>query len=217
MTSVRRYGTPRKGPSGAVAASARALSARVTTTELSCGSILPMRSRVSSTSSAGVTSPRRTSSAWAVASMNASGMRPSRGRSEVTAVQATWSSVQLSASGSAPRLSRPSEGGYDLGGCALPGPHRALHVVHPDRGGLGPRPVDAAERLPQHRAVPRPPARPEVAAEAAARPRLGRPVGLHVVRRPRGAFAEVPAEHLQDGLAALPGGEPGQSPRIVAL
>lgn len=67
--SLSRNGTPRKGPSGSSpAAASRALSKRGVTTALSSGSRRSMRSIASSTSSAGLASPVRTNSAWAVAS-----------------------------------------------------------------------------------------------------------------------------------------------------
>src|SRR5437764_8035897 len=43
-----------------------------------------------------------------------------------------------------------------LGARALAGGHRAVHVAAPDGRGLGPRPVQSAERRPQRRAEPGP-------------------------------------------------------------
>jgi hypothetical protein len=67
--SFNRIGTPRNGPSGrSAAASARASSKRVRMTASSFGFTDSMRVIAASTNSAGLTSPRRTSSACAVAS-----------------------------------------------------------------------------------------------------------------------------------------------------
>src|SRR5271170_4642805 len=67
--SFSSSGTPRKGPSGSVPrAAASAFSERSVMTALSCGLSASMRFSASSTSSAGETSPERTSSACAVAS-----------------------------------------------------------------------------------------------------------------------------------------------------
>ena len=68
--SLSSIGTPRNGPAGRseAAAWARARSNWRVITEPSSGSSLSMRAIAASTSSSGFTSPRRTSSAWAVAS-----------------------------------------------------------------------------------------------------------------------------------------------------
>src|SRR5215469_3406295 len=67
--SLNRIGTPRKGPSGrSPAASTRAWSNRVRMTASSFAFTVSMRPIAASTSSAALTSPRRTSSACAVAS-----------------------------------------------------------------------------------------------------------------------------------------------------
>src|SRR5215210_4435799 len=71
--SFTRNGTPRNGPSASAgsAAAAIALSSRRWITAFSWGLSLSMRAIADSTSSVGVTSPLRTSSAWAVASIHA--------------------------------------------------------------------------------------------------------------------------------------------------
>src|SRR5690349_24223901 len=67
--SLSRIGTPRNGPSGSVpAACARACSNRVRITASSRGLTASIRAIAASTRSFGLTSPRRTRSAWAVAS-----------------------------------------------------------------------------------------------------------------------------------------------------
>ena len=67
--SLSRNGTPRNGPSGSSpAAASRALSNSGVITALSSGFSRSMRAIASSTSSVGLASPVRTSSAWAVAS-----------------------------------------------------------------------------------------------------------------------------------------------------
>src|SRR5262249_15837224 len=71
--SFKRNGTPRKGPGGKVELRAwvRAFSKSGVITALSCGLTFSIRAIAASTSSSGVTSPLRTSSAWAVASKRA--------------------------------------------------------------------------------------------------------------------------------------------------
>ncbi len=71
--SLRRNGTPRKGPWGCAgsAACTRALSKSGWITALSSGLSFSMRVMAASVSSDGVTSPSRTNSAWAVASSRA--------------------------------------------------------------------------------------------------------------------------------------------------
>src|SRR4051794_5901058 len=67
--SLSSIGTPRNGPSGSSPdASVRAASNRSRSTASSCGFTFSMRAMAASTSSAGLTSPRRTSSACSVAS-----------------------------------------------------------------------------------------------------------------------------------------------------
>ena len=74
LRSFSANGTPRNGPSGSSpAASVRARSNRVVVNAWSSGSTASTRAIAASTSSAGVTSPERTSSAWAVASNSAKG------------------------------------------------------------------------------------------------------------------------------------------------
>src|SRR5690606_38657658 len=64
------------------------------------------------------------------------------------------------------------EGGEDLGGRPLPTLDGAVDVAGPPLGGLGPRPVDAADRDPQRRPVDGPGARRQVGAVAAPGPGL---------------------------------------------
>src|SRR5215472_10691459 len=77
--SLKRTGTPRNGPSGtSPAASARAWSNRVLITASSRGFTASMRPMAASTSSAGLASPRRASSACAVASSHVVSVTPAR-------------------------------------------------------------------------------------------------------------------------------------------
>ena len=70
--SLRRTGTPRKGPAGrSPRAASRARSNVGVTTAFRIGFARSIRSIAASTSSSVVISPRRTSSAWAVASSRA--------------------------------------------------------------------------------------------------------------------------------------------------
>ena len=78
--SFSSSGTPRKGPSGSSpAASSRAASKRVRMTASSLGLRASIRAIAPSTSSAAVTSPRRTRSACAVASSQATSVGSSVG------------------------------------------------------------------------------------------------------------------------------------------
>ena len=78
--SLTRYGTPAKGPAKGPAGAARACSAASSaarsktgvTTAFSTGFSASIRSMAATTSSAALTWPVRTSSAWAVASSSAS-------------------------------------------------------------------------------------------------------------------------------------------------
>src|SRR5260370_3259882 len=82
----------------------------------------------------------------------------------------------------------------DLGGRALAGLDRAVHVAAPLGRGLGARPVQQAGRAAQRRPELGPGARREVRAVAAAGPRVGGPVVLGVVGPPGGGGPEVPGE-----------------------
>jgi hypothetical protein len=75
--SLYRIGTPRNGPSGrSPSASSRAASNRVRITASSCGLTASIRAMAASASSLGLTSPRRTRSACAVASSHVVSVMP---------------------------------------------------------------------------------------------------------------------------------------------
>src|SRR5438034_8167804 len=68
------------------------------------------------------------------------------------------------------------EAGQRLAGGALAGSHGAVHVAHPEGGGLGARPVDASHRCPQGAPVVGEETGGEQPHRAAPAPLLGRPV-----------------------------------------
>ena len=72
--SLSRYGTPANGPAGPARASSAARSKTGVTTAFSTGFSASIRSMAAVTSSAALTWPVRTSSAWAVASSSASSL-----------------------------------------------------------------------------------------------------------------------------------------------